>query len=103
MGRTESPLPPDEPSGPAARSAVRRAVEAASRAEAQALLAHRRAMALSLRAAHAHEQAAWVAGRLGMDIQASLHTDLADRARDAARSELGRDADRARSENGSSV
>jgi hypothetical protein len=73
------------------RSDVRLAVEAAARAEAQALRAHRQAMVLSLRAAVAHERAALVAGRVGLATQASLHEGLADRARGAARGELAPD------------
>jgi hypothetical protein len=77
----------DEPITPG-RSDVRQAVEAAARAEAQALRAHRQAMVLSLRAALAHERAALVAGQVGLVTQASLHEGLADRARGAARGEL---------------
>ncbi len=71
------------------RFEVRRAVEAAVRAEAQAVRAHRRAMVLSLRAAVAHEEAARLAGRLGLEAQAELHAGLAGRAREAVRTELG--------------
>jgi hypothetical protein len=67
-----------------ARREVRLAVEAAARAEAQALRAHRQAMVLSLRAAMAHEHAALVAGQVGMVTQVALHDDLAARAREAA-------------------
>jgi hypothetical protein len=77
----------DPPTTPG-RSDVRQAVEAAARAEAQALRAHRQAMVLSLRAAVAHERAALVASRIGHATQASLHEVLADRARGAARGEL---------------
>lgn len=78
----------DEPE----RFEVRRAVEAAARAEAQAVRAHRRAMVLSLRAAVAHEEAALLAARLGLEAQADLHADLAGRARHAVRTEIGLDA-----------
>ncbi|HEU5036147.1 MAG TPA: hypothetical protein VFT70_04025 [Nocardioides sp.] len=63
------------------RQELRRAIEAAARAEAQALRARRQAMLLSLRAAMAHEHAASVADRVGMVAQAQLHQELADRAR----------------------
>jgi hypothetical protein len=79
---TARPDPPD----PGRRQELRLAVEAAARAEAQALRAHRQAMLLSLRAAMAHEHAASVAGEVGMAVQAYLHQNLADRARaDAGR------------------
>lgn len=72
----------------ASRTEVRRAVEAASRAEAQAARAHRQAMVLSLRAAVAHEEAALLAGQFGLATQADLHEGLAGRARDAVRTEI---------------
>jgi hypothetical protein len=91
MGQRRSPHTPERPSA-VGRSEVRRAVEAAARAEAQAQHAHRQAMAFSLRAAVAHEHAALMAHESGMANQASLHTDLADRARDAARVQQALDA-----------
>ena len=75
-----------EPAAPdVSRHDLLRVAEAASRAEAQALHAHRHAMLLSLRAALVHDQVAAEAARVGLAAQAQLHEELAARARDAAR------------------